>query len=921
METKDYYNTCNKCGRPIQYATEPKCNYNDCCMSEYCGCKLGRIKEIEPTCDSTAVIPSITVESVEGITNLANCLVHVNDTNTTYYVDDKHRIMITWAGPVNIPGYDMKNNPNGYRDQIVTDVENETAVIYDKHGKGYLFGITPENLQTAINNKLDEMAADGTLSQIVLENLRDFGVSYEQFGAVGDGQTDDYAAIKATHDYANEHNLKVYGMPEKTYYVKDFSYAIQIKTDVDWRGCSFVIDDTGTPSKAALFEVIYNNPKIDLSDTIETLAKDQVATNITNYGNLIVKFVNSNKKDFIRTGSAADSGSDRTEYTRIDNNGYILDGIYFPFTAITKIEAFQIDEYTITIKNAKFETIANNVSSDQYYNRGINVTRSNVIFKNISHTISNETDTISPYNGFFYLSFCHNVVLKDCYLSGHKTTTYEGTSIGSYDINTLGCLNCTLNRVVQINSIFDSNLWSIHGSNYCKNLTFDSCRLSKIDAHRGIKDLTVKNCKVGVHRIGFCGWGKALIEDTIVYSWTFAYLRDDYGSWFDGDIEIKNCAMHHRIDGSETFVIFDVNDTDISHDYGYVPYMPNLKVNGFKVYNSNSSANIYIYKLPNETNKESIDYSISYDDNTVYPHVMKQYVSANNIQSVNGLYRNIFVFRYEIGNIYMEKTGVTADKLVVKTNFRNQENLTISLSNFNPHSELTLSSYDDTYCDLWPSLGYSAVIPDYTPTHRAVMTIIIDNCNNLHLNVTGRPINFEISNSIINQIQSESSQIHFNRMNCKCDNCIFDITHNEGEARGYIYSHDYTYEISNSTFYLRNDDTALTSTELCIHLFKSKNSTIAATNTILGCSVITGINLLENFSTYSRYYGLPLSECLNNKFGTVIYRKSGYGTTNRPNPTNGKLESQLGEDYVPIPISYFNRSDNTSTTFNGSTWI
>lgn len=167
-------NTCNKCGRPMQYATEPKCNYCDSCMSEYCGCKLGRIKEIEPTCDSTAVIPSIMVDTVDGITNLANCLVHVTSTNTTYYIDDKHRIMITWAGPVNIPGYDMEGNPKKFKDQIVTDVEAETAVIYDNHGKGYIFGITPENLQQAVNDKLDEMAADGTLENIIANYIDDF---------------------------------------------------------------------------------------------------------------------------------------------------------------------------------------------------------------------------------------------------------------------------------------------------------------------------------------------------------------------------------------------------------------------------------------------------------------------------------------------------------------------------------------------------------------------------------------------------------------------------------------------------------------------------------------------------------------------------------------------------------------------------
>lgn len=169
-------NTCNKCGRPMQYATEPKCNYCTPCMSEYCGCKLGRIKEMEPTCDSTAVIPSITVESVEGITNLANCFVHVNDINTTFYVDDKHRVMIVWAGPVDMPGYDMEENPNKYKDQIVTDIGKGLAVIYDKHGKGFTFGIY-QNLDMkgiitqVVDDKINELLQNETLQEKIASYL------------------------------------------------------------------------------------------------------------------------------------------------------------------------------------------------------------------------------------------------------------------------------------------------------------------------------------------------------------------------------------------------------------------------------------------------------------------------------------------------------------------------------------------------------------------------------------------------------------------------------------------------------------------------------------------------------------------------------------------------------------------------------
>lgn len=203
-------NKCNKCGRPMNYATEPKCNYCDACMNEYCGCKLGRIKEIEPTCDSTAVIPSITVQSVEGITNLANCLVHVEDINTTFYVDDKHRVMITWAGPVDIPGYNMVSNPSHYKDQIVTDIEKGIAVIYDKHGNGYTFGIydsldSDGAVTQAINDKLDEMATDGTLEDIIASYLEDAILGF-----------DTVADMKASTDLADGSYVRTLG-----YYAKD----------------------------------------------------------------------------------------------------------------------------------------------------------------------------------------------------------------------------------------------------------------------------------------------------------------------------------------------------------------------------------------------------------------------------------------------------------------------------------------------------------------------------------------------------------------------------------------------------------------------------------------------------------------------------------------------------------------------------
>ena len=44
-------------------------------------------------------------------------------------------------------------------------------------------------------------------------------VNYEDFGAVGDGVTDDFDAIEAAHNYANANGLEVKTKSDATYYV------------------------------------------------------------------------------------------------------------------------------------------------------------------------------------------------------------------------------------------------------------------------------------------------------------------------------------------------------------------------------------------------------------------------------------------------------------------------------------------------------------------------------------------------------------------------------------------------------------------------------------------------------------------------------------------------------------------------------
>ena len=98
------YNTPNSgcCGRPFQYAQEKKCGQNHCCFNEYNYKMNACIRKKQPDCTAQAVIPAVTIETTDGITNYSNAFVHVTSTNTTYYVDDKHTPIMVWAGTIEV---------------------------------------------------------------------------------------------------------------------------------------------------------------------------------------------------------------------------------------------------------------------------------------------------------------------------------------------------------------------------------------------------------------------------------------------------------------------------------------------------------------------------------------------------------------------------------------------------------------------------------------------------------------------------------------------------------------------------------------------------------------------------------------------------------------------------------------------------
>ena len=129
-------------------------------------------------------------------------------------------------------------------------------------------------------------------------------------------------------------------------------------------------------------------------------------------------------------------------------------------------------------------------------------------------------------------------------------------------------MNCS-----QTNDINDTGYWGILGSNYCKNLVYDNCILSRFDAHMGVANATIRNSTLGHQGINAIGSGTFTVENCTIYGRNLINLRSDYGSTWQGEFLIRNCIFIPA-NGKTTSVSLIGGSYSGQHDFGYTCYMP-----------------------------------------------------------------------------------------------------------------------------------------------------------------------------------------------------------------------------------------------------------------------------------------------------------------------------------------------------------
>jgi hypothetical protein len=146
-------------------------------------------------------------------------------------------------------------------------------------------------------------------------------------------------------------------------------------------------------------------------------------------------------------------------------------------------------------------------------------------------------------------------------------------SMGTYDLSLNRALNVSFINCTQTNDINDNNYWGILGSNYCKNLLYDSCTLSRFDAHMGVANATIRNSTLGHQGINAIGSGIFIVENSTIYGRNLINLRSDYGSTWQGEFLIRNCIFIPA-NGKSTNVSLIGGSYSGQHDFGYICYMP-----------------------------------------------------------------------------------------------------------------------------------------------------------------------------------------------------------------------------------------------------------------------------------------------------------------------------------------------------------
>ena len=500
--------------------------------------------------------------------------------------------------------YELLSKVVNYINNLVTDVSTLASAFTDL--QNYVDDyFTSTDFQQLVNDKLDEMSTNGTLTSIISTWLSDFKgyVSPEMFGAKGNGSDNDWSAFAQCAAYANANNLTIF-VPRKQYYINNPAvsgerHPIILRTNVECDNSVFIVGPNHNTKGRAVFKYEH-----DSDVTVGAVRLSYVLTD-----NSTVTPAYKNKFFVISTNmnyGVPVSGSIETiEYVEEPcvSNG-LETKIYFDDVS-SHLDKIISTKHASDIGEQGYHFCGAYVKQYDEQNYGIyfvNINRNNMTFSDIQI----ECNNTEGHGTVLYAEYCANLTFQNI-----KSYSQQ-PNVWGYEISCYYCAN------LLVDNFKGFNYWSSITTRGMKNYTLVNSITNTFDCHwNAFGTFICENNELSKDaHIGY-GNGTFIVKNTTCRA---VAVRRDFEQVWHGDIIVEDVST---INGF-MLEIPNVNVNNNTYDEFFNIYrLPNISIDGIKA----NFRSLYIY-IPNEGTYTS-------DGNTVDRINEQKYFRLKNSELVN----------------------------------------------------------------------------------------------------------------------------------------------------------------------------------------------------------------------------------------------------------------------------------------------